>query len=83
MSKDAKAARKYLLLKNGWLKWKMRVKEKEREKKVHAVELLLASKYFKRERPLDCSICELMGFISSIRMACEDDSRAESSTSSD
>ena len=83
MSKDAKAARKYLLLKNGWLRWKMRVKEKEREKKVHAMELLLASKYFKRERPLDCSICELMGFISSIRMACEDDSRAESSTSSD
>lgn len=49
MSKDAKAARKYLLLKNSWIKWKMRGKEKEREKKAQVVQLLLVKKYFESE----------------------------------
>ena len=46
MSKDAKAARKYLLLKSSWMRWKKKAKEREREKKVQAVTLRLANKYF-------------------------------------
>ena len=51
MSKHAKVARKYLLLKNSWNKWKEVVAERRREKKLQSVELQVVKKKFESEMP--------------------------------
>ncbi|EJD06031.1 uncharacterized protein FOMMEDRAFT_145354 [Fomitiporia mediterranea MF3/22] len=53
MAKHAKVARKYLLMRQAWNRWKELVEEKRREEKLQVLQLKLQRKYYERWR----SIC--------------------------
>ena len=77
MSKHAKAARKYLLLKSSWNKWKEVVDQRKREEKLRSMELQIVMRKFESEPPFTNRMGEVIDRFLSCRMAHQGDSYAE------
>ncbi|KAH8117554.1 Sfi1 spindle body protein-domain-containing protein [Phellopilus nigrolimitatus] len=48
MTKHAKVARKYLLLRQGWNKWRDKLEEKKRQQRLQVLQQKILQKYFKK-----------------------------------